>query len=220
MSSTIIPGSTATAATEPPSIPTRPPRDHYHHGDLRTALVEAGTRMLEEVGLEKLSLRGIAARVGVSHTAPKNHFDGLRGLLSAIAAAGFRRHAAVMTEGVDGRTSPEERLRAACEGYVRFAREEPETFRLMFSPPRLDYADPALKEAAGASYAVLAEVASSVRWLPADGSEPNAGQTETMLWSFVHGYANLAVSGEFGAGCEAFPVMAVLPRFEVRGSGS
>ena len=201
-------------AARPDAAPT--PRGPYHHGDLRAALVEAGTRMLEEVGLEKLTLRGIAARVGVSHTAPKNHFDGLRGLLSAIAAAGFRRHAAAMTDGLAADAPPAERLRAACEGYVRFAREEPEVFRLMFSSPRLDHGDPGLGDAAQASYAVLASVAAGVEWTPADGSEPTAAQTEAMLWSFVHGYANLVVSGAFGAGCEAFPVAAVVPRFRVR----
>lgn len=190
------------------------PRENYHHGDLRAALVAAGTSMLAEVGLERLSLRGIAARVGVSHTAPKNHFDGLRGLLSAIAAAGFRRHAAAMTSGLPAAPSAADRLRAACEGYVRFARDEPEVFRLMFAPPRLDYADPDLKDAAQASYAVLSRVAADVGWTPSDGSVPGPRQSETMLWSFVHGYATLAISGEFGSGCEAFPVTAVMPRFD------
>lgn len=189
-------------------------RGRYHHGALRGALVAAGTAMLEEAGLEALSLRGIAARVGVSHTAPKNHFDGLRGLLSAIAAEGFRRHAAAMTGGVTEDASPAKRYRTACEGYVGFARAEPEVFRLMFSPPRLDYDDPDLKAAAQSSYAVLAKVAAGVGWTPADGSDPSATQTEAMLWSFVHGYATLAISGEFGAGCTTFPVIAVLPRFD------
>lgn len=191
------------------------PRERYHHGALRDALVRAGTEMLEEVGLEKLSLRGIAARVGVSHTAPKNHFDGLRGLLSAIAAAGFRRHAEAMTAGLSDAASGADRLHAACDGYVRFARSEPEVFRLMFSPPRLDYDDAELKEAAQASYAVLADVASVVRWVPADGSEPDSRQTELMLWSFVHGFANLSVSGEMDAHEGMPPALAVLPRFRV-----
>ena len=46
----------------------------HHHGDLKSALIDAGLTEVEEKGLESLSLRSIAARVGVSHTAPKNHF--------------------------------------------------------------------------------------------------------------------------------------------------
>ena len=56
----------------------------YHHGNLKTALVEAGLEIIEAEGLAGLSLRAIAAKVGVSHTAPKNHFGSLRGLLTAI----------------------------------------------------------------------------------------------------------------------------------------
>ena len=56
----------------------------YHHGNLKPALVTAGMEILEEDGLRALTLRAIAARVGVSHTAPKNHFGSLRGLLTAI----------------------------------------------------------------------------------------------------------------------------------------
>src|SRR6056297_281533 len=96
-------------------------RKGYHHGDLETALVEAGIAILEEKGLAGLSLRAIAQRVGVSHAAPRNHFGSLRGLLTAIGAEGFRRHAASMRarlrEGAD-RTA---RLHAAMEGYVGFA---------------------------------------------------------------------------------------------------
>ena len=50
----------------------------YHHGDLKNALVRAGIDLLETRGLPGLSLRAIAAAVGVSHTAPKNHFGSLR----------------------------------------------------------------------------------------------------------------------------------------------
>lgn len=70
----------------------------YHHGDLRRALVDEGLALLESQGLAGLSLRAIAARAGVSHAAPKNHFGNLRGLLTAMAAEGFRRHAAAMRE--------------------------------------------------------------------------------------------------------------------------
>ena len=187
-----------------------PARRRYHHGDLAPALVRAGIDLLEEAGLENLSLRGIAARVGVSHTAPKNHFDGLKGLLSAIAAEGFRRHAAAMTQGTGPDSTREDRLRAAALGYVRFARENPALFRLMFSPARLDYGAPGLKAAAEASYAVLEGISEGLDWTPLDGSPP--AHTETMLWSMVHGYAHLLISNEMVGGAEAPPVTAIIPR--------
>ena len=66
----------------------------YHHGNLREALVSCGKVQLAEVGLADISLRRIAAGVGVSQVAPKHHFGNKEGLLAAIAADGFRDLAA------------------------------------------------------------------------------------------------------------------------------
>lgn len=103
---------------------------------------------LEEKSLEGLSLRSIAARVGVSHTAPKNHFDGLKGLLTAIATRGFEMHAAEMRRGVEDQPPGQARLRAASNGYVHFALDNPELFKLMFSKSLSDRDNPDLQRAA------------------------------------------------------------------------
>ncbi len=177
----------------------------YHHGDLKPALVEAGLTELEEKGLAHLSLRSIAARVGVSHTAPKNHFDGLRGLLTAIAAEGFRRHAAAMRNGVEGEPPGKTRLAAACNGYVRFALENPELFKLMFSGTMCNIEDPDLKRAAWGSYEVLRGVAHGLDWDKAQ--EPGGPwRTEWMLWSMVHGYATLLIEGQIRRNADGTPV--------------
>ena len=174
-------------------------RRRYHHGDLKTALVEAGLAELEAKGLEHLSLRSIAARVGVSHTAPKNHFDGLRGLLTAIAAEGFRRHADAMRHGVEGEPPGKARLHAACEGYVSFALKHPELFKLMFSDALCDATDPELQRASWDSYAVLRGIAEGLDWDKAD-APGGPWRTEWMLWSLVHGYATLMIEGRIPLG--------------------
>ena len=58
----------------------------YHHGDLRRALVAAALELLERG--EELSLRAVARRAGVSHTAPYHHFRDRRGLVAAVALEG------------------------------------------------------------------------------------------------------------------------------------
>ena len=177
----------------------------YHHGDLKPALIEAGLAELEEKGLAQLSLRSIAARVGVSHTAPKNHFDGLRGLLTAIAAEGFRRHAIAMRHGVEGEPPGTSRLTAACNGYVSFALENPELFKLMFSGTLCNIEDPDLKRAAWSSYEVLRGVAHGLDWDKA--REPGSPwRTEWMLWSMVHGYATLLIEGQIRRNADGTPV--------------
>ena len=62
----------------------------YHHGDLRRALLDAALEMVAEHGPAALSLREVARRAGVSHAAPTHHFRNKAGLLTAIAADGYR----------------------------------------------------------------------------------------------------------------------------------
>lgn len=194
----------------------------YHHGHLKTALVLAGIAILEAEGLPALSLRAIAARVGVSHTAPKNHFKSLRGLLTAIAAEGFRRHAAFMRAGVSEASRREDRLRAAMEGYVRFAAEHKGLFQLMFSAQHCEFEDPDLRAAAAGSYAVLSEIATGLDW---DKADTPGGQrkTEVMLWSLAHGYAQLSNARLFGPPDSGAPyeramfdITSIMPDFTYR----
>ena len=63
--------------------------DRYHHGNLKLALLDAAIAQIKEVGIEKLSLRGIARTVGVSQTAPYRHFKDKNQLLADVAAQAF-----------------------------------------------------------------------------------------------------------------------------------
>lgn len=203
----------------PPGAAPRP----YHHGALREALIAAGLAILEEEGLGALTLRAIAARAGVSHAAPRNHFASLRALMTAIAAEGFRRHTAAMREGLAEGAPREARLRAAMSGYVAFATRHPALFALMFSAQHIDVRDPELGQASKDSYGVLTEISRGLLWPGAEGPDRQK-RTEAMLWSFVHGYAVLAQAGLLtgpvglpggpdGAGPAPEAVLSVLPAF-------
>jgi AcrR family transcriptional regulator len=189
----------------------------YHHGDLKTALVAAGIDILEAQGLQGLSLRAIAAKCAVSHSAPKNHFGSLKGLLTAIAAEGFRRHAEAMREGVEADASREVKLAAAMQGYVQFAQESPALFELMFSKLHCDFNDPALAQASSASYGVLREISTDLDWARA-GMPDSQTRTEMMLWSLVHGYALLHIAGLFDR-LPPHPIGYILPASTYRDPG-
>lgn len=195
--------------------PALDPKKSYHHGDLKNALLRAGIELLEAEGLPALSLRSLAARVGVSHTAPKNHFGSLRGLLTAIATEGFIRHAAFMQAGVRAATGPKDRLTAAMQGYVRFARAHPHLFGLMFSLQHCDLTDPKLRAAGSQSYAVLVNISKGLDWDKANAPLADR-RTEMMLWSLVHGYATLSLGGQFTggpAGAPGFDIVDIMPDF-------
>lgn len=187
------------------------PKKPYHHGSLKEALVAAGIDILDTRGLEALSLRAIAAHVGVSHTAPKNHFGSLKGLLTAIAAEGFRRHRAYMLLGVQG-DDPKGRQFAAMRGYIRFASDHPQLFRLMFSPALCAMDDPELSAAAADSYGILAGIAKGLDW--DKSSAPDADRrSELMLWSLVHGYAMLSLSGSAQGTGPVLNIEDIMPDF-------
>src|ERR1700716_2929700 len=73
----------------------------YHHGDPRRVLLEEAGASLRESGPAARSLRALARRAGVSHAAPAHHFGDKRGLLTAVAAEGFRRLSASLAATYD-----------------------------------------------------------------------------------------------------------------------
>ncbi|MBV8186046.1 MAG: helix-turn-helix transcriptional regulator, partial [Alphaproteobacteria bacterium] len=128
--------------------PRAPLRQSYHHGDLRAALLAAAARLLEKEGAEAVSFRAIAREVGVSQTAPYNHFESKEHLLATVAEDGFRSF--VVLQRAAARTrSPRRRLQALGRAYVAFASAHPQLYRLMFGVGLADWKRyPSLVEAA------------------------------------------------------------------------
>lgn len=183
----------------------------YHHGDLRNALIVAGLEILDSEGFDALTLRKVASRAGVSHAAPAHHFANREGLFVAIAAHGFERFRDHMLEDRYGRgESPRDQLIGIALGYLRFSREQPALFRLIFSPEYKNHPDAALQAASLRAYEVLAEVCALFRPDPA-----GAGINELKVWSTVHGYAMLSLfkRGQTEAGAPV-PIELLLPDLE------
>jgi AcrR family transcriptional regulator len=170
----------------------------YHHGNLRQAMLAAAERILERDGISGLTLRGAAREAGASHAAPKNHFGDLSGLLSELAALGFDRFRAAMLAEAAGAASEAERRRAVGRGYVRFARDNPGLFLLMFRSEKLDMQRPALRRAADEAIAVLAGVSGAAAPAPTRLSLDEAAQMAG-AWAGVHGLAMLLIDGRLKA---------------------
>ena len=161
----------------------------YHHGALRPALLEAAELILAQDGLDRLSLRAISRAAGVSHAAPAYHFGDLRGLLTALAAVGFRRFAGLLAEAA---TSPADPLRALGRSYVRFARTQPALFSLMFHNTVLNGDDPDFQAATAEAFAALARVTAARSPSP-DGVSSRGRALAS--WCLVHGFSMLLLDG-------------------------
>jgi AcrR family transcriptional regulator len=145
---------------------------NYHHGDLRAALVRAAAAEIERGGYENLSLRELAESLGVSRAAPYRHFTDRRALLAAVAADGFERLMAAYRKATSSGKTPRARLAAAGRGYLKFAAERPQTFRLMFVSDLLSGGavrpDAALLKAAGEAYVVFEKLVAATLDNPDD----------------------------------------------------
>jgi AcrR family transcriptional regulator len=159
-------------------------RRPYHHGDLRRTLLAAAVEAIDESGPAALSLRDLARRVGVSHTAPVHHFGDKAGLLTALAAEGFDLLAGTL-EAVRDRTNDLLEIGVA---YVRFAVERTAYFEVMFRPELYRRDDPALVAAQARAARSLQNALSTLPDAPTGTEARMAGLA---AWSITHGFATL-----------------------------
>lgn len=103
----------------------------YHHGDLKRSLIQAGLDLVREVGIETISLRQLAERVGVSTPALYHHFRNKEALLGQLGEAAIDAFDEAMASAMLHQTE-DDALSAFVLGYVRFARDEPALYELLF----------------------------------------------------------------------------------------
>ena len=167
----------------------------YHHGDLPAALLAAVQSAVADGGVSGVSLRDVARRAGVSHSAPAYHF-GSKAAATAFATAGYQLLAgSVITEvaASDAGDGAAE-LAAIGRGYVRFAVGHPEHFEVMF---RLDALDPADAEFVAASEAAYGLLAATVERCRAAGRLHGRSPEVVAVsaWSLVHGLSRCGSAG-------------------------
>jgi AcrR family transcriptional regulator len=191
--STLLSRTTFTATIS--SMADRP----YHHGNLRTVLLDEAARTLREDGVEQLSLRDLARRAGVSHAAPRRHFADRRSLLDALAAAGFVRLGDEVSAAIDGAGDDyEAQLRAAAAAYVRFAIEHGALLELMFATKNAGQPT-APPESAARLFTAVSDLI--IKGQQTDALPPgDPGRLRLLLVATLQGIAALTTSGRADPG--------------------
>lgn len=180
-------------------------KPHYHHGELREALIGATRQLVEERGAENFTLADACRVAGVSTAAPYRHFKGKQEILAEIASRGFdeltKRSMAMVAEKGEGTLDG---IIAMGQAYVAFAADETAVFRLMFGQ------EPALKKAehvVGTGHECFAHVIGQVAiYCKRNKVRGDAQQIALKLWTFVHGAASLLIDDDY---------MAIAPNIDV-----
>lgn len=116
-------------------------REKYRHGNVRNEAVKVGYELVRAHGQAGLSLRQIAAALGIVHRSLYNHFADREALLDAIAEVGFNALGSRLKEC----RTPAEFVRAE----LHFALSEPYLYELLHSRPHATMKDkPSLRAAA------------------------------------------------------------------------
>ncbi len=162
-------------------------RGRYHHGDLPSALLDAGLEQLATAGPARFSVAEVARRVGVSTAAPYRHFTDRYGFLAAVAArAADRLAAAVAAEATAD--DPRDRLAAAAGAYAAFLAEHRIGFDVVFSPALRGARDADLATAGRAVMALFLEPAREI-------AGDRALELTEQVVALAHGYGTLDADG-------------------------
>jgi AcrR family transcriptional regulator len=168
----------------------------YHHGDLRRALIDAASRLLESEGPSALSLRAVAREAGVSPAAPYHHFKDKGELLDAVAHEGWALLDEALAKAKAEAPSPREAMNNLGVAYVCFARENPALYRVMYDTARDKEALPdEMQHGEGSAYCKVRDT------LIAAGADPDDTHdielATTAAWCSAHGLAEMAGFKQF-----------------------
>jgi AcrR family transcriptional regulator len=176
-------------------------RGHYHHGDLRAALIATSIELIAQRGIRSFSLAEASRRLGVSVSAPYAHFTDRSAVLVAIAVEGLERFYSYLKPRLSRAPTPEARLAVISRGYVQFAAAHQTLFRAVFEFEALD--KDRYPELKAAERPIEDEFFDSLRVMLPQGDERALESLAAAIEATIHGHAMLFFDGRFGHGTRA-----------------
>ncbi len=165
----------------------------YHHGNLAESLLEAVDELATKFGLEAVTLRGCAKKVGVSPSSAFRHYADKRALLTAFATKALHQLAELMETAKDRAVREGTNAFAAVGlAYIEFALEKPALFRAMWREETIYSNDEAYVTA---TKRLRSHLQGGFAETIADDDPHNFSPQELLAWSSVHGLAHLFVDG-------------------------
>jgi AcrR family transcriptional regulator len=167
--------------------------------DFRERLCGAAERLFAEHGPDGVTMRQLAAELGVSPMTPYRYFKDKDAILAAVRASAFNRFAEALEQAFEAETDPIGRFRATGEAYVRFALSEPAAYKLMFDLMQPNWAE--YPELQAASTRARKTLTAHVEGLIEAGLlKGDPLKTGLILWSALHGFVELQIAGQLPPG--------------------
>lgn len=181
----------------------------YHHGNLCQSLVRAAGEMIQEHGVDMLSMRKLADHVGVSRAAPYHHFKNKNELLCAIAEDGFAlQDKIVSAESIacgasssEKQSSPKDlqELETFVQRYIEFAITHPAHYDLMYGGKiwKQKLATESLQAASRNSFRRWLNHIETLQSLQLTNQEETPLRIAQVTWATLHGLCRLANDGVY-----------------------
>ena len=166
----------------------------YHHGDLRRAIIDAALATLREQRGWQFTMREIARRAQVSHSAPYRHFPDKTALLRELALIGFDQLHDELAATFGAAGDAPAHLEALAYAHLAFGARNPELYRLMFAVDAGEPSEIHLDPRAQAPFRLVIGVLERGQGDGTIRRRPALGQA-TACWAHLHGLTMLAVDG-------------------------
>ena len=171
-------------------------REQFHHGDLRASALRLARHTIDKEGVENLSLRGLAAELGVNHRALYRHFHDKQDLVLRLACTELD-HLVDQMQIRFPEVPPALHARQLLEVYVRFGLEHRQLYGLIFNQPlhgNLQHGSPL----AGPLNRLI-DLAARAFQVQSSLNEPIRDRV-VRAWGLAHGLILLFQSGALRAG--------------------
>jgi len=177
------------------------PRQRRH---IRTkqAILEAALEIIQEIGPQGLSMRGLAERIDYSPAGLYEYFGSKEEIIAAVCQEGHQAFYEELAQ-VDSGLPPVDYMYQIGKAYIRFALEQPDHFLLMFTTAPLPNSpdQPAedlltVLHGEGSAYGILLRAVERGITEGIFHQRPGFGQDEMAYaaWTLVHGMAMLRIT--------------------------
>jgi AcrR family transcriptional regulator len=171
--------------------------------DLKSRISLTAQELFLTEGVEGVSMRRIAERVGVTATAIYRHFPNKEAILEEIIGAGLTILSNYLVPALKA-ADPYERLKGLIDAYLRFAIEQPRYFDLAFLVPGpVTHLSQELERHTHATFKLAVEQVALCMQAGIFG-KGDPIETAVYLWSTAHGLVMLHRMNRFGSSAEDF----------------